>query len=338
MNTSHKQSVSETTELGLNVAVSPRWFVKLFKSRTTALALLTVVLSIALSVLSPYFLTTTNLTTVATGMIYDLLLASGMTLVLILGGIDLSVGSILGLTGVVTTLLLQSGVSLPVAILIGLGIGALCGAINGFGVAYLKIAPFIVTLGMMSIARGLATVLTSGYFVSNLPPEYLTIGQGTLLGVPYPVYFVLLTYIVFYFLLKKWKPLNQSYYVGNNPIAARLSGLRVARLLFFGFVISGLMAAISAIFMTSRLAMGFFQFGLGSELTAIAAAVIGGASLTGGSGNILGTFLGVLLLAIINNGFILLNGSPNWQNVVSGGILVIALIVDAYRRRKEQRD
>lgn len=338
MSTSHNQGISDTTSLGVGAIPSPGRFGKILKSRTTALALLIFVLSAALSVLSPYFLTTTNLTTVATGMIYDLLLASGMTLVLILGGIDLSVGSILGLTAVVTTMSLQSGVSIPVAIVIGLGVGIVCGAINGFGVAYLKIAPFIVTLGTMSIARGIATVLTSGYFVSNLPPEYLAIGQGTLFGIPYPVFFVLLVLIVFHLLLKNWKPLNQSYYVGNNPIAARLSGIRVTRLLFFGFVISGLMSAISAIFMTSRLAMGFFQFGLGSELTAIAAAVIGGASLNGGSGNILGTFLGVLLLAIINNGFVLLNGSPNWQNVVSGAILVTALIVDAYRRRKEERD
>lgn len=311
---------------------------RLFKSRTVMLALLTFVLAAALSILSPQFLTQTNLTSIATVMIYDLLLATGMTLVLVLGGIDLSVGSILGLTAVVTTMLLQDGASIPLAILAGLTLAAVCGAINGFGVAYLKIAPFVVTLGMMSIARGIATVLTSGYFVSGLPEAYLTIGQGTFLRIPYPVYFVLATLLIMHFLLRNWRPLHQSYYIGNNPAAARLSGIRVARITFFGFVISGLMAGIAAIFMTSRLAMGFFQFGLGSELTAIAASVIGGASMTGGTGNILGTFFGVLLLALINNGFVLLQGSPNWQNVVSGAILVTALIVDAYRRRKEERE
>lgn len=321
---------------GLPTGAAP--LLKLLKGRTTTLALLVLVLSMILSLLSPHFLTQTNLTTVATVIIYDLLLAAGMTLVLVLGGIDLSVGSILGLTAVVTTLALQSGVAIPIAIVLGLSLAALCGAINGIGVAYLRIAPFVVTLAMMSIARGIATVLTSGYFVSGLPEGYLAIGQGRLMGIPYPVFFVIGTLLVFHLLLKNWKPLNQSYYVGSNRDAARLSGVRVARLTFFGFVISGLMAGIAAIFMTSRLAMGFFQFGLGSELTAIAAAVIGGASLTGGTGNILGTFFGVLLLAIINNGFILLNGSPNWQNVVSGGILVTALVVDAYRRRKEERE
>ena len=310
----------------------------LFRGRVAALALLSVTLGAILSVLSPYFLTSQNLTTIAIGMMYDLLLACGMTLVLILGGIDLSVGSILGLTAVLTTLALQSGVSIPIAIILGLAAAMLCGAINGIGSAYLKLAPFVVTLGMMSIARGLATVLTSGYFVSHLPEGYLSIGQGTLWGIPYPVFFDVAVVIGFEFLLKNWKPLQQSYFIGNNPLAARLAGIRVARVTFFGYVISGLLAGIAAIFMTSRLAMGFFQFGLGSELTAIAAAVIGGASLNGGSGSILGACFGVLLLAIINNGFILLNGSPNWQSVVSGAILVAALVVDAYRRRKEERE
>ncbi len=337
MSTRSSVTMPDEPKSGAGEQGASRWL-KPLKQRSVVLALLILSLSLFLSFASPYFLTATNLTTVATGMIFDLLVASGMTLVLILGGIDLSVGSILGLSAVITTLSLQSGASIPVSIFVGLFVAGLCGAINGFGVAYLRIAPFIVTLGMMSIARGIATVLTSGYFVSNLPPEYLTIGQGTFLRIPYPVYLVVFVLIVLHLLLKNWKPFQQMYYVGNNPVAARLSGIRVRRLLFVGFLLSGLLAGVAAVFMTSRLAMGFFQFGLGIELTAIAAAVIGGASLNGGTGSIFGTFLGVLLLAIINNGFILLNGSPNWQSVVSGLILVAALIVDAYRRRKEERD
>ncbi len=312
---------------------------KFLGSRNTWLAVLILVVSIGLMTQTNQFLTKTNLSTVTIGMTYDLLMASGMTLVLILGGIDLSVGSILGLTGVVTTLLMKDyGYPIPIAILLGLGVACLCGAINGFGVARLKLAPFIVTLGMMSVARGVATVLTQGYFVSPLPSGYLNIGQGAIAGIPYPILFVIPTLLIFDYLLRNWKPLNQMFYIGSNPPAARLSGIRVAWLTFFGYVISGLMAGIAAIFMTSRLAMGFFQFGLGSELTAIAASVIGGASLTGGTGNIMGTFLGVFLLALIRNGFVLLQGDPNWQNVVSGAILVTALMVDAYRRRKESRE
>lgn len=318
---------------------SSLWLSKVFNSRNSWLALLILAVSFGLATQTDQFLTKTNLTTVTIGMTYDLLMASGMTLVLILGGIDLSVGSILGLTGVVMTLLMKDyGYPIPIAILLGLAVACLCGAINGFGVAKLKLAPFIVTLGMMSIARGIATVLTQGYFVSPLPSAYLDIGQGNIIGIPYPILFVIPTLFLFDYLLRNWKPLNQTFFIGNNPAAARLSGIRVAWLTFFGYVISGFMAGLAAMFMTSRLAMGFFQFGLGAELTAIAAAVIGGASLNGGSGNIMGTVLGVFLLALIRNGFVLLQGDPNWQSVVSGAILVTALVVDAYRRRNESRE
>ena len=225
-----------------------------------------------------------------------------------------------------------------VAVPLGLSLSVLLGTINGVFVSRLRLAPFIVTLGMMSVARGIATVLTSGYFVSNLPRDYVQIGQGTLFDIPYPVIIVIPILIGFDYLLKNWKPLNSAFYIGNNEQAARLSGINVARITTAGYAISGLMAGLAAIFMTSRLAMGFFQFGLGAELRAIAAAVIGGASLAGGTGSILGTFLGVLLLAIINNGFVLLNGSPSWQSVVSGAILVIAIMVDAFSRRHESRE
>ncbi len=320
------------------------WLTNFFKGRTASLLLINLVVVIVLSILQPRFLDPTNLTSVVMGMTYDLLMAMGMTLVLILGGIDLSVGSVLGLAGVVTTLSLSKNAAgggatpIPVAILLGLGVAALCGAMNGFMVARLKIAPFIVTLGMMAIARGLGTVLTSGWYVSGLPESYLQLGQGSFLSVPYPIYLTLLILIVFNYLLKHWQPLYQAFYVGSNPPAAALSGLRVSLVTFFGYVICSLLAGVAGIFMTSRLAMGFFQFGLGNELNAIAAAVIGGASFSGGSGNLIGTFLGVLLLALIRNGFVLLHGSPNWQSVISGAVVFLAIAVDAYRRRKETRE
>ncbi len=310
----------------------------LLRERTVILALLILVISVILSLLTPAFLSNRNLTFVVTGMTYDLLMALGMTIVLLLWGIDLSVGSILGLTAVITTLLLQAGVGIPLAIAGGISVSALCGAVNGFFIAYLKIAPFIVTLGMMSIARGIATVLTSGYFVSGLPDAFKEIGQGRLFDIPYMVYFAFIVVLILSYLLRNWRPLKEAFYIGTNPEAARLSGIRVARITLAGYVFCSVMAGIAAIFMTSRLSMGFFQFGLGAELRAIAAAVIGGASLRGGSGSIWGTTLAVLLLALINNGFVLLQGSPNWQNVIMGSILVVAITIDAYRRRKEARE
>lgn len=316
---------------------------RFFKSRNATLLMINLAVAVFLAAMQPRFLDPENLTSVIMGMTYDLLMAMGMTLVLILGGIDLSVGSVLGLTGVVVTMLLSSHVApvpipVPIAVLVGLLVAAGCGALNGFAVARLKIAPFIVTLGMFAIARGLATVLTSGWYVSGLPDSYLVIGQGSLFGIPYPILITITILIVFNFLLRRWKPLNQAYYIGQNPSAAALSGIRVTLVTFFSYVISSVLAGVAAVFMTSRLAMGFFQFGLGSELNAIAGAVIGGASFAGGSGDLLGTFLGVLLLALIRNGFVLLNGSPNWQGIVSGAIVFLAIAIDAYRRRKETRE
>jgi len=312
-------------------------------SRNMLLLLIILVAGGSLSYLQPRFLNPGNLSSVLIGMTYALPLAMGMTLVMILGGIDLSVGPVLALCAITTTLLLSShvGINLPIplAILAGLSAAAFCGALNGLGVARLKLAPFIVTLAMMTIVRGIVTVTTSGWFISGLPDAYVQIGQGFLFKtIPIPVFITAIILVVFYYLLTRWKPLNQAYYIGNNPAAAALSGQRVMLVTFFGYVISSLLAGVAGIFMTSRLAMGFFQFGQGAELNAIAGAVIGGASFAGGKGNLLGTFLGVLLLAIIQNGFVLLGGQASWLQIVNGAILFIAIALDGYRRRKETRE
>ena len=313
------------------------------KTRNVTLLLMILVACVILTIAQPRFLNQGNLSAVIIGMVYDLLMAMGMTLVMILGGIDLSVGSVLALSGVTTTILLSDkvGINLPIplAILAGLGVAAICGSLNGIAVARLKIAPFIVTLGMLTIARGIVTVTTSGWFISGLPAGYIQIGQGSFLGViPYPVLVAFIILIILNYLLKHWKSLNQVFYIGYNPAAAALSGQRVVLVTFFGYVISSLLAGVAAIFMTSRLAMGFFQFGQGAELNAIAGAVIGGASFAGGKGNLVGTFLGILLLAIIQNGFTLLGGQPSWLGIVSGAIVFIAIALDGYRRRNETRE
>ena len=303
-------------------------------SREASLALLVLAASAGLAVAQPRFLSASNLLSVGTGMIYDLPLAAGMTLVLILGGIDLSVGAVLGLTGVVTAMSLRSGVPVPLSILAGAATAAGAGAVNGLLVARLGVAPFIATLGTMSVARGAATVLTSGYFLSGLPAAYVEIGRGRLLGVPYPIFAVAGVLTALHLLLARWRPLREAFYVGHNPAAAALSGIAVRRLVFAAYVVSALLAGLSALFMTSRLAMGYARFGEMAELRAIAAAVLGGASFSGGTGTVLGSALGVLLLAVILNGFVLLNLSVYWQGVVSGLILVAAIAVDALRRRR----
>ncbi len=305
------------------------WF-----ARETALALLVVAAATGLAVIEPRFLAPTNLRAIGNGMIYDLPIAAGMTLVLVLGGIDLSVGAVVGLAAVVTTMLLRAAAPIPIAIVLGFATAAAIGAVNGLLVARFSLAPFIVTLGTMSIARGTATVLTSGYFLSGLPASYVAIGRSQVFGVPGPILIVALILAASHLLLTRWKPLHDAVYAGYNPAAAYLSGIDVRRLVFAGYVVSGLLAGVSALFMTSRLGMGYARFGEMAELRAIAAAVLGGASFSGGSGSVLGSVLGVLLLAIILNGFVLLNLSVYWQGVVSGAILVIAVAVDAIRRKR----
>ncbi|MBF0280791.1 MAG: ABC transporter permease [SAR324 cluster bacterium] len=293
--------------------------------RPVQLMLLTLLISGILTMLTPNFLAQSNLKSVAMGMTYDLIVALGMTYVLIIGGLDLSVGSNIAITSVVTTLLLKNGVAIPIAILAGLATSMIVGGINGFFITKCKMNPFIVTLGTMSLARGAAMTLTSGYFVTSLPKGFLILGRGEISGIPFPVIFAIILVIVFSILLNRFAPLNRGFYVGAHPNNAELVGINVGRTIFTGFVICGLFSGIAAIFMCSRLAMGYAQFGLEMELRALAAAVIGGAGFSGGRGSVWGTFFGVLLLAIINNGFILMDASIYWQKVVNGTILIVAI-------------
>jgi ribose transport system permease protein len=185
----------------------------------------------------------------------------------------------------------------------------------------------------MSLARGTAVLLTSGYMVSGLPPAYLAIGRSDALGVPLTVWIVSLLLLAMHVLLVRWRPLHDMIYVGQNREAARLSGFPVVSVTTAAYIISALCAALAAVFMTSRLGMGYARFGELAELRAIAAAVLGGATFTGGAGSIVGTALGVLLLALILNAFVLLNLSIFWQSFATGTILILAIAVDAARRR-----
>ena len=275
---------------------------RFFKSRTTTLLLINLAVAALLSVLQPRFLDPDNLTSMFMGMTYDLLMAMGMTLVLILGGIDLSVGSVLGLSGVVITMLLSNQVmSFPVPV----PLAVLAGHAGGHDLWRAQRArrgqtedrAFYRDLGHVRHRTRAGDRADVGLVHFRLAGCLFGDRSGRRIRLfPFPIIVTLTILIVFNYLLKHWKPLNQAFYIGQNPDAAALSGIRVTLVTFFGYVISSSLAGVAAVFMTSRLAMGFFQFGLGSELNAIAGAVIGGASFAGGSGNLLGTFLGVLLL------------------------------------------
>ena len=272
----------------------------------------------------------------------------GMTFVIITLGIDLSVGSILGLSAVVAASLAQvpggdlvkfKGIDVPVivAILAGLGVGALAGFTNGVLIAKFRLAPFIATLGMMSIARGLAYIYTGdGRPFSDLKPEYNYLGQGYLFadparpmsGIPLPVVLFIGVALIATFVLSYTKFGRYVYAIGGNEVAARVSGIRIPRVTIIIYTISGLLAGLAGILWSARTGSGNSTLGQGIELDAITAVIVGGTSFKGGIGKIWGTVVGALLIGTINNGLDLMNVSPFWQIVVKGCIIIVAIIID----------
>lgn len=279
------------------------------------------------------FYARSNIEAIFSNLAYDLLLACGMTFVIILGGVDLSVGAVLALSGIISTLMVQSGASVAAAVLCGILLGAGVGMLNGLLVAKANVAPFVATLGSQSVCRGICYVLTSGYFVAGLTENYTGIGRGTIAGIPNKILVSLVIVIAMTILSKNFRPLKSMFYVGGNNRAAFLSGIPAGLTTVLGYGISGLMAGIAAILMTSSLGMGHAGYGISFEMKAISAAVIGGANMHGGSGSFLGTALGVILVALVNNVFIMFNGSPNWSSAISGVMLLLAVAFDVIRNR-----
>jgi ribose transport system permease protein len=287
-----------------------------------------VALVVALSVLSDRFLTPSNVINVLRQISINAVIAGGMTVVIIGRGIDLSVGSLLALTGVVGASLALGGLPAGIAILAALALGTALGAFNGAFVAYAGIAPFIVTLAGLTIFRGAALAYTDGRPISGLPPFFGTLGYGTLLGLPVPVWimlgFLLLTHVIL-----RYTALGRAIYaIGGNEEAARLSGIPVRRVVMFTFAYSGLAAALAAMVLTGRLNSAQPSAGVMFELDAIAAVVVGGTSLFGGKGGVFGTLVGALIIGVINNGMNLLNVPSFYQQIVKGGVILAALLIE----------
>ena len=283
------------------------------------------------------FYARSNIEAIFSNLAYDLLLACGMTFVIILGGVDLSVGAVLALSGIICTLMIQKGINIVLAVGLGILFGGAIGAVNGILVSKANVAPFVATLGSQSICRGACYVLTSGYFVAGLTDAYTNIGRGILLGVPNKILVSITIMLLLALLSRRFRPLRSMFYVGGNRQAAFISGIPSGLTIILGYMISGLMAGIAAILMTSSLGMGHAGYGISFEMKAISAAVIGGADMHGGAGSFLGTALGVILVALVNNVFIMFNGSPNWSSAISGLMLLAAVAFDALRRRRKPR-
>ncbi|WP_084295257.1 ABC transporter permease [Caldanaerobius polysaccharolyticus] len=293
-----------------------------------------ILLVVFFSLVTDRFLRADNLLTVMLQSSIIAIVAIGETFVIITSGIDLSVGSVLGLIGIVTTMLMVAHYPVFLAVVIGLLLGALIGFLNGIIIDKGGIPPFIVTLGMLSIARGAALVLTGGVPVSGLPESFNFIGNYNVFGwLPMPVIIMLIMAVIFSKILTKTKLGRYTYAIGSNEEAARLSGINVSRIKQSVYTISGVLSALAGIILASRLFTGQPTAGNGYELNAVAAVVIGGASLMGGEGTILGTIIGALIMGVLSNGLNLLGVSPFWQQIVIGGVIVITVYLDKFRNK-----
>jgi ribose transport system permease protein len=284
--------------------------------------------------LNPAFMRVDNLLDIALQSSITAVLAIGMTLVIITAGIDLSVGSVLALSAYLTADLMARGVAIPLAILAGLACGLLAGALNGILITKGQLPPFIVTLGTMSLLRGVVLIYSQGAPVYGVPPEFKALIAGRFLGVPMPVLIAAVIAILAWLTLQ-YTPFGQQVIaIGGNEEAARLSGINVQRRLISVYMISGLLAGVAALILTARLGAAEPISGTGYELNAIAAAVMGGASLAGGQGSILGTVVGALIMGSLQNGLTLNNVPAFYQQVAVGAVIIVAVFVDQWRRRK----
>ncbi|MGE7274017.1 ABC transporter permease [Brevibacillus panacihumi] len=289
---------------------------------------------IVLSVITNDFLTVSNIFNVLRQISINALIAFGMTFVILTGGIDLSVGSILALSSAITAGLMAGGMDTWLAILIGLLAGAVMGAINGVVIAKGRVAPFIATLATMTIFRGLTLVYTQGRPITGLNPDFAIIGKGFFLEIPMPVIWMLISFAILYFILRHTTFGRHVYALGSNEEATRLSGISTSKVKVMVYAISGLFAAISGVILTSRLNSAQPTAGTSYELDAIAAVVLGGTSLSGGNGWIVGTLIGAMIIGVLDNGLNLLNVSSFYQSVVKGAVILLAVLIDRSKAKK----
>lgn len=306
---------------------------KILFQRELFLIAVIVIFSAFASFLTPYFLDTTNFKQVLIATVVDGIVAIGMTMVLVSGGLDLSVGSVIGLSGIGIGLSFGHGYGSVFAIIMALLIGLLVGSVNGFLVAIMRINPIIATLGMMGIARSATFILSGGYALS-IPDEFSSLAEGAIFGVPTIIVITLVMVVIVNFLLKKQHILLQFFYVGGNEEASFKSGIPVRSIKFASYMIASFFAAIAAVMLVSRMGSTFPHSGTGTEIRVISACIIGGCSVSGGKGSVIGSYLGVLLLALISNILVLLNVSINWQGVVSGIVLILAVLSDVFVNKK----
>lgn len=303
--------------------------------RESVLLLIIVLFAVIMTLASPVFLTRLNIEAILLALSVEATISIGMVILLISGGLDLSVGSTLAFAGVVTGLALTIGIGAVPAILIGLLASLGVGLVNGLLIAKLKINPFITTLGTLITVRGLLLILAEGRAVLNLPKSFTVIGQGRLFGIQYPIYVLILLVILGDLLLRNSRFFRQSYYIGGNEQAARLSGINVDFIQVFNYCLVAVLAGAAGLMITARFGSSSLTVGTGIELRVITACIVGGASLSGGDGSVLGAFLGALFMGMLANALNLLGVDVYYQNFVTGLILILAVVFDVLNERRK---
>jgi rhamnose transport system permease protein len=295
-----------------------------------------VALSLVIELVNPEFLTTANLSDIMVNAAYVSVAAAGMTMVIVSGGIDISVGSILGVCATIAGKLAVSGVPVPVAFLTAIGAGALLGVLNGALIAFARIPPIVATLGTLSVLRGGLILVTQGEWIMNMPGDFF-ISQHSLLGVPIPIWVMLIVVALGWLWMRYTVGGRALYAVGGNAEAARLSGINTRRVTLQVYMMNGLLTGIAAVLYAAKFTTIQSNAGLGFELAVITAAVVGGVSILGGSGSVVGALLGALLINVISTGSVFLKISPFWLQTVQGGLILLTVLVDMLRRRRVQK-
>jgi ribose/xylose/arabinose/galactoside ABC-type transport system permease subunit len=319
-----------------DAARSPRrgFAAALLRRREAANVIALALIMAVIGATAPNFLSGGNLYLVSRQISFVAIVAFGELFVILTGGIDLSVGSLMALAGLAAAWAMKAGVAPPLAVGGGLAVGLAMGAVNGALISYVKIAPFIVTLGMLSLASGLVLGLTKGWPVTEIPASFLPIAQGSLLGLPVPVWIALGIALVAHVALTYTAFGRRTYAIGGNEQATFLSGVDVRRIKFALYMISAATASLAGIILVARFNSAQADTGKGWELDAIAAAVIGGTSLAGGSGSVLGVAIGACIMGVIKNGLVLMRVSSYWQTAIIGVIIVLAAVLDRVKSRR----
>ncbi|MBO1900434.1 ABC transporter permease [Leucobacter weissii] len=330
--------MSETTTVSSERPLSGvrRWTRSASNSNLAPIVVALVLVSVALSIMTPSFLTASNLTNIVTQSAVVGIAAIGATFVIITSGIDLSVGSNIALSGMVGAIVAQSTGSGVLGILAVLLVAVAVGAVNGGSVAWLGLAPFIVTLAVMGMARGLTLQISQGQSVYGLPEALNWLGASAVFDIKTSALVTLLLFVVAHLVLSQTTFGHQIYAVGGNAEAARLAGINVKRVIFAAYLIAGVTAGIAAIILLGRLDSATPNAATGTELQVIAAVVIGGTSLFGGKGSMIGTLVGVLLIGVINNGLTLLNVSSFLVQFVQGALIFLAVLLDSFNSRRKR--